>query len=330
MKNSKFINKIIVSTDNLKMQKIAIKLGAECPFIRKKNLSSNKTNLEKVVKYTLEQLERKNIFPDLIFQSLETFPFKNNSKIIDQMIMQLVKKGFDSVIAVKEQSSWLWHENEDNSFTRIDSGDVGEKFKRKSYTGLNGFGFITHSEFIRNMSTLGNNIGFYKVNDPMCNFEIFDKSSLDLAEYLLKNPNISLENGIHNNKKKKSELKQLGNFNLSNKKIFFLFPKTYDKKYSSYTFNTFDKIKDKEQLNLLEKVSRIHKRFINKISKLKIFTKANKANLRHFSFNALSALFFTKYLISKITPCWIYSDNVWKKYNDKNKISLLLFDYIFF
>ena len=70
-----------------------------------------------------------------------------------------------------------------------------------------------------------------------------------------------------------------------------MFPKTYDKKYSSYTFNTFDKIKDKEQLNLLEKVSRIHKRFINKISKLKIFTKANKANLRHFSFNALSALF---------------------------------------
>ena len=62
---------------------------------QKKNLSSNKTNLEKVVKYTLEQLERKNIFPDLIFQSLETFPFKNNSKIIDQMIMQLVKKGFD-------------------------------------------------------------------------------------------------------------------------------------------------------------------------------------------------------------------------------------------
>ena len=58
-------------------------------------------------------------------------------------------------------------------------------------------------EFIRNMSTLGNNIGFYKVNDPMCNFEIFDKSSLDLAEYLLKNPNISLENGIHNNKKEK-------------------------------------------------------------------------------------------------------------------------------
>ena len=194
LKQSKFIKKIIVSTDNLKMKKIAIKLGAECPFIRKKNLSSNRTNLEKVVKYTLDQLERKKIFPDLIFQSLETFPFKKNSKIIDQMIMQLVKKGYDSVIAVKEQSSWLWHENEDNSFVRIDSGDVRRKFKRKSYTGLNGFGFITHSEFIRNMNTLGNNIGFYKVNDQMCNFEITDKNSFDLAEYLLKKSIKNLEN----------------------------------------------------------------------------------------------------------------------------------------
>ena len=51
------------------------------------------------------------------------------------MIMQLVKKGFDSVIAVKEQSSWLWHENEDNSFTRIDSGDVRRKFKENLILG---------------------------------------------------------------------------------------------------------------------------------------------------------------------------------------------------
>ena len=36
------------------------------------------------------------------------------------------------------------------------------------------------------MNTLGNNIDFYKVNDPMCNFEIFDKNSLDLAELFTK------------------------------------------------------------------------------------------------------------------------------------------------
>ena len=44
------------------------------------------------------------------------------------------------------------------------------------------------------MNTLGNNIGFYKVNDPMCNFEIFDKNSFDLAEYLLKKSKNKLEN----------------------------------------------------------------------------------------------------------------------------------------
>ena len=44
------------------------------------------------------------------------------------------------------------------------------------------------------MNTLGNNIGFYKVNDQMCNFEITDKNSFDLAEYLLKKSIKNLEN----------------------------------------------------------------------------------------------------------------------------------------
>ena len=45
-------------------------------------------------------------------------------------------------------------------------------------------------EFVRNMNTLGNNIGFFKVNDPMSDFEIFDKASTDLAQYVLKKSKI--------------------------------------------------------------------------------------------------------------------------------------------
>ena len=45
------------------------------------------------------------------------------------------------------------------------------------------------------MNTLGNNIGFYKINDPMSNFEIFDKNSFDMViEYLLKSLRIILKN----------------------------------------------------------------------------------------------------------------------------------------
>ncbi len=104
----------------------------------------------------------------------------------------------------------------------------------------------------------------------------------------------------------------------------------YDKKYSSYTFNTYDKIRDNEQLYLLKKVNRIHSKITKNISILNILSRANRANLRHFSMNTLSAIFYTDYLVSKITPCWIYSNNKWKKYNDKKKISSILFDHILF
>ncbi|MDA9650960.1 hypothetical protein N9T21_03810, partial [Candidatus Pelagibacter sp.] len=106
----------------------------------------------------------------------------------------------------------------------------------------------------------------------------------------------------------------MSDLSLDNKKIFFLFPGMYDKNYSSYVFNTRDKIRDNEQLYLLKKVTRIHSKLIKHISKSSIFSKANKANLRHFSINTLSAIFYTNYLVSKITPCWIYSNSMWKRY----------------
>ena len=130
--------------------------------------------------------------------------------------------------------------------------------------------------------------------------------------------------------KNKGDLDHINDLSLNKKKIFFLYPGLYDKNYSSYKFNTYDKITDNEQLYLLKKVNRVHSKLTKNISNISILSKANKANLRHFSINALSAFFYTDYLISKITPCWIYSNNKWKRYNDKKKISSILFDHIFF
>ncbi|MDC3043604.1 hypothetical protein OA160_03080 [Candidatus Pelagibacter sp.] len=130
--------------------------------------------------------------------------------------------------------------------------------------------------------------------------------------------------------KNKNDLNHFDDLNFNNKKIFFLYPKMYDKNYSSYAFNTREKIRDNNQLYLLKKVNKIHSKLIKNISRLSIFSRANKSNLRHFSINALSAIFYTDYLVSKITPCWIYSNNKWKKFNDKKKISSILFDHILF
>ena len=49
-KKSKYINKIIVSSDDDEIREIAEKYGAEAPFKRPKNLSSDNANVHKAFK----------------------------------------------------------------------------------------------------------------------------------------------------------------------------------------------------------------------------------------------------------------------------------------
>ena len=73
---SKFINQVFVSTDSKKTIKAAKSQGAEGPFIRPKNLSGSKVSLDSVQKYSLEQIEKTGILPDLVVHLEETFPFR--------------------------------------------------------------------------------------------------------------------------------------------------------------------------------------------------------------------------------------------------------------
>ena len=84
----------------------SIKLGAECPFIRPKNLSEDYITTEEVQKYTLEKIEEMGVFPDLIVHLEETFPIRKDG-LIDEMIEDLIHFGYDTVIAVKKESGFI-------------------------------------------------------------------------------------------------------------------------------------------------------------------------------------------------------------------------------
>lgn len=57
---SKIINRTIVSTDNKMIGRSALKLGAEVVY-RSKNLATNTTPLEPVVKHVLEYLKKQKV-----------------------------------------------------------------------------------------------------------------------------------------------------------------------------------------------------------------------------------------------------------------------------
>ena len=179
-KQSKFINQIFVSTDSNETAVIAKKAGAECPFIRPADLSKDHVNLETVQKFSLEEIEKIGLLPDLIIHLEETFPVRPVG-LLDGMILHLLEDGYDSVIAAHRVSGWLWHETTDGDFERVDSGDIPRKFQNKSLIGLHGLGCITYPEFIRNGRILGEKIGLYEVEHPLAGFELRDDFSSDLA-----------------------------------------------------------------------------------------------------------------------------------------------------
>jgi CMP-N-acetylneuraminic acid synthetase len=127
--NSEKINRIIVSTEDKAVAKIAIKNGAEVPFLRPENLCGDDTTLADVIKFILDKLKETESYTcDIIVVLLPNTPFKASSDI-DVMIEQLKKKGLDSVIPLCSMSEFFWRvdgdrltpDNFDHRKRRIDA-----------------------------------------------------------------------------------------------------------------------------------------------------------------------------------------------------------------
>jgi len=182
---SKYIDQVIVTTDDEEVSVAAQKFGAKCPFLRPHNLSEAWVNLEMVQKYSLEKLENQGIYPDIVVHLEETFPFRE-AGMIDDMIEYLLQEGYDSVIAVRQESGFLWQEDGLGNYVSLDSGDVPREFKERSFVGLRGLCCVTHPEFVRRERLLGNKIGLYKVGSLLASFEVRDNRSREIAGKLMK------------------------------------------------------------------------------------------------------------------------------------------------
>ncbi len=184
-KKSKRINRIYVSTDDENLAGIARDLGAEAPFIRPKSLSKDYIGLEEVFKYSLEKIEDSGIFPDLVVTLEPTFPFRPKG-LIDAMIGRVVEDGMDTVIAAQPESRSLWHESENGSVRRLDSGYAPRQYKEKAFIGLKGLCCVTRAEIMREGRLLGDKVGLYEVDDPYSAIEVREEDDFRLAENILK------------------------------------------------------------------------------------------------------------------------------------------------
>jgi len=101
-KNSKYIDRVIVSTESLDIAAIARKYGADVPFMRPKKLASDKSSIFNVLLHAIKWMEEKEKYSFDILALLHATAPLRTIEDIDNSIKLLVDKNADNVFSVTE------------------------------------------------------------------------------------------------------------------------------------------------------------------------------------------------------------------------------------
>ncbi len=100
-KASKYIDRLILSTDDQEIAEVAKSYGCEVPFIRPKELAEDDTQDYPVVAHALEWLRKnENWLPDIIVHLRPTHPFRKTSDIDKGVELLIDNPQADSVWTV--------------------------------------------------------------------------------------------------------------------------------------------------------------------------------------------------------------------------------------
>lgn len=117
-KESKYINRIIVTTDSEEYAAIAREYGAETPFLRPAEFATDTALDIDVFRHALDWLkENEGYEPDIVAQLRPTDPYRDPADIDAMIEMMLADDSVDAVRSVKENEvvpHKMWYVGEDN------------------------------------------------------------------------------------------------------------------------------------------------------------------------------------------------------------------------
>jgi CMP-N,N'-diacetyllegionaminic acid synthase len=103
------ISRVICSTNSKKIADVAVKFGAECPYLRPDEFSNDAIHSVHTVTHALKWLmDNEGYRPDIVVMLLPTSPFRT-SEHIDGAIETFYKESPDSVVSVYENDKQLLH-----------------------------------------------------------------------------------------------------------------------------------------------------------------------------------------------------------------------------
>jgi len=187
-KESKYIDRIIVSTEDSDIAKVSIKCGAEVPFLRPKDLASDTAKTIDVLIHALEELKKDGSKYDYIVLLQPTQPLRT-SKHIDNAIEKIVLEMEESLVSITEVSEHpvlirtLDQSNKVHSILETSSTIRRQDFPK--YYKVNGSIYINkiNNNFNFKTSLNDNQLGF--VMDREFDLDIDEPFDLDVLRLIL-------------------------------------------------------------------------------------------------------------------------------------------------
>tara|TARA_B100001059_G_C17752119_1_gene537778 strand:+ start:606 stop:1277 length:672 start_codon:yes stop_codon:yes gene_type:complete len=181
---AKIFDEIIVSTDSLKIKKIAEKYGAKVPKLRSKKLSNNKTPLIDVINFTFKEYDEKVniccIYPAAIFIKASLLKDSYKKYINSKKKFCLSVNMFPSYI---EKSFKLKGNKIKYNFSKYKNVN-SNKFKN-SYYDAGQFFWGKPKYFLKKLSLFSNDTFFYKLNN-IENIDVNTLSDIKNIKFLAK------------------------------------------------------------------------------------------------------------------------------------------------
>jgi spore coat polysaccharide biosynthesis predicted glycosyltransferase SpsG/CMP-N-acetylneuraminic acid synthetase len=184
---SRYIDRIIVSTNDDRVAEVARAHGAEVPFRRPAELAGKIPQLKPVIAHAVEFLEKnQGEKVDIVAVLQATAPFRTAEQI-DAAIDELVGAGHHSVIALREERALTW---------RVVEGTLEPFFlesgRRKEIDPIyreTGALWIMRRDVLDMPTRLGDNIG-YVITDKGSSITVRNIYDFWLAEKLVRLPRI--------------------------------------------------------------------------------------------------------------------------------------------
>jgi len=184
---SRYIDRVVVSTDDDQVAQVALEYRAEVPFRRPEALAEDLSEIKVVIRHAVETLEQQEGERfDIVVTLQATSPFRT-AKQIDEAIDELIEHDHDAVISLKEVRTLTWHRPLDRLEPLFDR--PGRRDELAPLYHEDGAIRVIRREVLDAPERLGKSVG-HVLMDKMSALTVHDIYDFWLAEKLVHLPRV--------------------------------------------------------------------------------------------------------------------------------------------